>query len=340
MAEERYSCEYLESGLSFYFDRITACGVTHHQTGMPLLARYAGGPLPIEKIATQRAEIHRENQNGGHAACRSCPNLVRRIWPAPKPGSIRWLGLTHFNGCNIACDYCWLQWAENSPRLSRENRRVGYDVTPVVRQLIEDGMLASDATVDWGGGGEPTIMPEFDAVFCMLAQTGVTQWLHTNAVRLPEPVRAHAVDFGRLRVLCSVDSGTPETYRAIKKNDQFERVWKHLAFYHRHGAMVVAKYIMQENNCDRTNLKRFIQRAREAKVDVVLPDIDLRFPDPKREIIEALAFLRYEAVRACLPLQFGSTGVNSAPEFDVEKRVDVAFHRIWHSEQSLKSRGA
>jgi sulfatase maturation enzyme AslB (radical SAM superfamily) len=219
VAQERYSCEYLESGLAFYFDRITACGVVHHQTGSPLPAYYAGGPLPVDEIAANRATIHCENQIGGHAACRSCPNLVRRIWP--DPGVIRWLGLTHFHSCNLACDYCPLQWAENSPKLSREYRRVAlYDVTSVIRQLIDEGMLASDATIDWGGGGEPTIMPEFDTVFRLLAQNGATQWLHTNAVRLPEPVRKHEVDFGRLRVICSVDAGTSETYRAIKAKDQ------------------------------------------------------------------------------------------------------------------------
>ena len=323
MAEERYSCEYLESGLAFYFDRITACGVTHHQTGMPLLAYYAGGSLPVEEIAANRAKIHLENQNGAHAACRLCPNLVRRVWHASEDGVIRWLGLTHFNGCNLACDYCWLQWAANSPRLSRYNRRVAaYDVTPVVRQLIDEGILASDATVDWGGGGEPTTMPEFDRVFCLLAQNGATQWLHTNAVRLPEPVLRREVDFGRLRVICSVDSGTPETYRAIKEKDQFERVWENLTFYRQHGAMVAAKYIVQGNNCDRVNLKGFVHRARKAKVDLILPDIDLRFPDPKQEIIEALAFLCYRAFRAGLQFQFGSTGVNSAPELGVKKRVE------------------
>jgi sulfatase maturation enzyme AslB (radical SAM superfamily) len=340
VTEERYSCEYLESGLSFYFDRITACGVTHHQTGAPLLARYAGGPLPVEEIAAKRAVIHYENQNGGHAACRSCPNLVRRIWPEPKVGVIRWLGLTHFNGCNIACDYCWLQWAENSPRRSRANRRVAaYDVTSVVRELIEEGMLASDATIDWGGGGEPTIMPEFDTVFRLLAQAGVTQWLHTNAVRLPEPVRSCEIDFTRLHIVCSIDSGTPETYRAIKKKDQFERVWEHLAFYRQHGAMVVAKYIVQENNCDRVNLKRFIRYARKAKVNLVLPDIDLRFPEPKQQIIEAIAFLRYAAFRAGLHIQIGSTGLNSAPEFGVEKRVDEALNHVWYEEEKVRKLG-
>src|SRR6476646_8694578 len=48
MAQERYSCEYLESGLAFYFDRITACAVVHQQTVSPLLAYYAGGPLPVD----------------------------------------------------------------------------------------------------------------------------------------------------------------------------------------------------------------------------------------------------------------------------------------------------
>jgi hypothetical protein len=118
------SCRYLESGLSFYSDKIAACGVVHHGTGTPRLASYTGGPFPLEEVALRRAELIKINQIGCESVCRGCPNLIRRVWPKPN-GKIDWLGITHFNACNNACDYCWLQWAENGRGRPNHNGRSG-----------------------------------------------------------------------------------------------------------------------------------------------------------------------------------------------------------------------
>jgi pyruvate-formate lyase-activating enzyme len=323
----RKSCLYLESGMSFYADRITACGVVHHGTGCPTLALYEGGPFPAREIARKREEIMRENQADGHSACRDCPYLESRDWPDSE-ASIRWLGITHFNGCNLACSYCWLQWADNSPRLSPDHRTRPYEVKGLIEDFIASGVLATDAVVDWGGGGEPTLMPEFDDVFALLSSHGITQWLHTNAIRLPEPARASDFDFTKLNILCSVDAGSRQTYRQLKGRDGLEDVWENLAHFRSSGAKVVTKYIVTPENCSRKEIEEFVGRAARAGMEIIQPDIDLRYPAPDRSIIEGLAFLLFAAAQAKIPVQFGSTGVHSALEYRVEEQARRVFESL------------
>jgi|HubBroStandDraft_1064217.scaffolds.fasta_scaffold64321_3 radical SAM family protein len=325
-AWDHTSCRYLESGLSFYSDKVTACGVVHHGTGTPELAPYTGGPIPLEEIADRRAELIRKNQVGCESVCRNCPNLVRKVWPK-RSGKIDWLGITHFNGCNNACDYCWLQWAENG-RGKPNHPSKSYAIIPAIDQLVSRGLLAADAIVDYGGGGEPTLMPEFDELLGRFTRCGAEQWLHTNCVRMPEPVAQGKLDLGKVHVVCSVDSGTPGTYLLLKQRDYFLKVWANLEIYLDRGALVIAKYIMQGNNCSRRDIEGFIQHAYGGGISLLQWDIDLRFPDPSPQIIDGLAYLHHLARAKGLSLTPANIGLKSANREEVISRIESACRAL------------
>jgi pyruvate-formate lyase-activating enzyme len=314
-------CRYLERGLSFSYHTVRACAIIHHGRGSPVLAEYTGGPLPLEEIQSKRAEIQRANENDGYPECRLCPHLNDVADPPASEPSIDWLGITHFIRCNIECDYCWLQWAEWSPRQSQEKRVQLYDVAPAILELIEGGLLAPDAVIDWGGGGEPTIMPEFDDLLARLDAHGTTQWIHTNAVHLPAPIRLGTLDGSRLQVLCSVDAGTAATYERLKGVDRFEAVWRNLATYQSAGAALTLKYLVEEGNTDAGETAAFVERCRALGVKSVVSDIDHRYPDPTPRILRALARLQEQSRRAGIYSVYGSTGARSALEFSVGRRV-------------------
>jgi pyruvate-formate lyase-activating enzyme len=317
------SCEYLQGGLALRYGTVAACGVIHHDRGTPVLGEYRGGPLPVEDLLRQREQI----KHGSDPACAECPYLVERSWAVP-PRPVTWLGITHFNYCNIECEYCWLQWADYSPRASGAVPEQPYPILPVVRQLIDEKLLAHDAVIDWGGGGEPTIMPDFEASFELLYEHGTTQWLHTNAVRIPRCIDTGRFEPGRLRVLCSVDAGFATTYRAIKRRDHFESVLTNLAAYVRAGAHVAAKYIMLPNNCSTLEIDEFVERIRWVGVGEVLGDLDHRFPDSDARIIEALGYMWYACQRVHIPFRLGSTGLNHNRESGVAERVDERYTAV------------
>jgi sulfatase maturation enzyme AslB (radical SAM superfamily) len=310
------SCEYLRGGLALRYGTVAACGVIHHDRGTPVLGEYRGGPLPIEELLQRRSEI----EDGSHPSCTDCPYLSERTWSEPSR-PVTWLGITHFNYCNIECEYCWLQWAEYSPRAPGAVAEKPYPILPVIRQLIGANLLAHDAVIDWGGGGEPTIMPDFEPSFELLHAHGTAQWLHTNAVKIPRCIETARFDRGRLRVLCSVDAGRARTYREIKKRDHFETVLTNLAAYARAGAHVAAKYIAVEANSSTQEIDEFIERVRWIGVKEVLGDLDHRSPDASPKVVDALGYLWYACRRARIPFQLGSTGLHHNPESGVDERV-------------------
>lgn len=248
---------------------------------------------------------------------------------AKPPEHLTWLGISHLNVCNLECEYCWLQWAENSPRRQSGAAVGGYPVLEHIVALYKAGRINSSTVIDWGGGGDPTLMTDFAESVAFLARHGICQWIHTNAVKLSPRLLEPDVDLDKVGVLCSIDAGFPHTYKAIKRRDRLDEVWYHLTALRRRGAVVVAKYIVTDRNCDDAELVEFVRRARAAEVSQIDLDIDHRHPEPKTQIIAALTRLKWLALASPgMKVRVGSTGINSCPERNVEGLVDEAFRAL------------
>lgn len=313
-------CRYLAGGLAFRYGTVASCGVVHHGRGTPVLLDYNGGPLPIDELLEQRRAI----SDGSHPSCTGCPNLGE-VHEADYP--VTWLGVTHFNFCNVSCTYCWLSTASYSPRNTGQAEKP-YRILPIVKTLIEKKMLAPDAIVDWGGGGEPTLMPDFDDSFDILDAHGCVQWLHTNATRMPPRARRGQLSRERVRVLCSLDCGRRETYQKIKLKDLFERVCENLATYCANGAYVAIKYLMAEENCTFEEIEHCLSLMKQWGAAEFVPDIDYDKPDPSEAIVRGLAYAKMRCQQLEIPFQLGSTGVNSGLEYLVHRRVENEYYRL------------
>lgn len=210
---EFYSCRYLEGGLSFSFGDARACAVVQNGRGRPILATLSDeDAISIPALMERKAEIRAENQRDGHAACKGCPHLKLQDWGLQN-GLLDWIGITNYVICNVLCTYCWLNYADYSPmRDTRRRKAQKYRIGPVIDQVLDHGLLKQEAIIDWGGGGEPTLNPDFDS--------------------------------GTLRILCSLDAGTRETYARIKQRDRFDRVVTNLRRYIERGAVVVPKFLV------------------------------------------------------------------------------------------------
>ncbi len=317
----RYSCRYLEGGLSFAYNQIKTCAIRHHGRGAPNLMEYKGGELSYDLLQEKKDEIKKANCGEGHPACIGCPELEKKVWPK-KEYLYDWIGITHYIVCNVQCNYCWLQWADWSPRnQDKHPPPQHYDISEIINHFIDNNQLSPDSIIDWGGGGEPTLMKEFDSLFQKFLEYGPIQWIHTNAVRLPKILRHEDLDLSRVKILCSIDCGTPEAYVKMKVKNAFEDVWNNLRRYKELGATVVLKYIMLEENCDNENILGFMTQANTLDNALILTDIDYRFPNPSNNIIEGLKKMHSVASSLNIRVQYGSTGARSALEYEVESKI-------------------
>jgi len=255
--------------------------------------------------------------------------LERKLWPKPT-GLIEWIGITHFNGCNNACDYCWLQWADNGrgrPKFPANS----YGILAAIEQLVDRGLITARTIIDFGGGGEPSIAPDFDQLFEQFVRRGLEVWLHTNSVRISPVVLAGQLELRSVHVVCSVDSGTRETYQNVKQRDHFEQVWANLRAYKAAGAQVLVKYIMQSNNCSPQDIEAFMARIRESGILSVLWDIDQRYRNPASEVIMGLAHLHHLCRNERISLLPANIGLNPEDGEEINARIQVACRFFEHS---------
>jgi cyclic pyranopterin phosphate synthase len=135
----------------------------------------------------------------------------------PFDRQVRDLRLSVTDRCNFRCTYCMpsegMAWLPRSELLSYE------ELARIARICVErwgfDGIRVT--------GGEPTVRAHLPRLFEMLRPLGVDLAMTTNGVRLPELAHDLA-EAGLDRVNVSLDTLHPETFRALTRRDELDRV--------------------------------------------------------------------------------------------------------------------
>ncbi len=318
---EYWSCPWIEAGIVFGSIGMHACCVGHHNDRgwVPLLMDFRGGKLPLEEVVESRKSIVAANQRPGHhPRCHGCKALEKRHWK--KTGyKFHFLGISHFTRCNVRCYYCYV----NKDRFQHVSEP--YKLSPVLADMLREGHLSPAAVTHWGGG-EPTILPEFNEMFSLLAEWGNFQYLNTNGVVLSRMVCDRLPMIGA-QVTISVDSGTGRTYRRIKGVDAFDRVWRNLSEYAKAGGeKVVAKIVLTKHNY--REVIKFVDKAEKAGVRSLLADVDAWETQLADAIVDAAALLAYQCKARGLRFHCTAPGSANFPEHRWEARVVEAYGRL------------
>jgi cyclic pyranopterin phosphate synthase len=140
---------------------------------------------------------------------------VPLVDPFARP--VRDLRISITDRCNFRCTYCMpaegMQWLDRSDLLTYEEQ------ARVARVCVERwGFDAVRVT-----GGEPTLRAHLARLFELLRPLPVDLSMTTNGVRLPELAHDLAAA-GLRRVNVSLDSLRPDTFLALTRRDQLDRV--------------------------------------------------------------------------------------------------------------------
>jgi len=173
----------------------------------------------------------------------------------------------HRHLCNCRCVYCTL-WQKPSQ---------GYSILPALKSLWQQQVLSKDCFFSWGGG-EPSILREFEEASRWVLDQGFQQYIHTNALRY-SPTIADILADGKGGINVSLDSANPETYKAVKGVDGFARVTENLRRYVDVAAdsgAVHVKYIIFALNNDLDAISAFFDLCRDLGVTDVQFSFDFR----------------------------------------------------------------
>ncbi|MEI7473153.1 MAG: radical SAM protein [bacterium] len=285
--KEFYSCSILEDGLSFDRIGVTMCCCSFDKSGEGIIP-YNGGELPIQKILERKEKIRQLNQTPERSNnCRGCGNLTLKKWRENKY-LFNKLTITHTAHCQLKCFYCY----NSDEGFVSENFGQVYNLFPVIKELYENKQLSPDSFIFWGGG-EPTILKEFEELIDFFNTEGnFRQRLNTNGVKLSEYLSNHPLKEGS-DMTCSVDSATRETYHKIKGVDCSDKVWSNLEKYAKLQPAFTVKYIVMQENLHEVEL--FAKRAKSIGIKRVMYDLNHKASEQNDEVINAVVTL----IRLC-----------------------------------------
>jgi organic radical activating enzyme len=311
------SCRHIERGLVFFLHSVTACCGNTHKLGMPTVVAPFTGDISAEALIAGRNRIIDRHKRGEVVPeCEGCAHLQEDEW-GPKnlsPYLVDEVTVQNFTSCQIRCNYCYTVFApELATPLSKAPR-----ILRTFERLIAENHLAPNATVRFSGG-EPTISPEFDQILTVLINHGVRCIVHTNAVKLSDAIMT-ALRRGEVELVLGVDAASVAVYKAIKKMNYNEKVWKNVAAYCAARLpnsinRVWVKFIFCIENYQEA--AHFVQRAAEAGATHVYYDFDASRKDPTKpragiglpeETADYAALLCHECTRRGIVVEFAQGG--------------------------------
>ena len=217
-----YSCPWIEHGLVFFKYKLGICCNCGHEGNAQLLQRnnYVGQKIDWDRIF-QVKDIYRRFHKKGkiHTGCVNCPYLKEDKWD--NTPYIDNLYISHWSDCNSKCIYCY---AANNPEEFKSNySKSRYNILPIIKEMHEKGILRPGGMISFGGG-EPTVLEEFEDLVTYLLDNfywGIR--VHTSGIKY-SPALARAINEIRGYVVVSVDSGSSEVFKKVKRVDAYEKV--------------------------------------------------------------------------------------------------------------------
>ncbi len=260
------SCKKLESGLRFGQEGVSACALGPFQSPIYWSAKEAAAQDISRGMIIEKRKMIFDmlNDDYSETPCKRCQMVYTKKYKDVDFSRLGHIDFSETSLCNIRCDYCYYTKAD---AFNKSN----FDALKILKEFTVDDVVW-DSAVDFGGG-EPTILPNFDDCIDFFKSRGIRVFLYTNAVKFSQAAYDGLVN-GNISWLCvSLDCGTASTYNKTKERNYFARVMDNLFRYveaSRKGAgNVSVKYIFTENNCDDDDVYGFAYAMLALKPDRV-----------------------------------------------------------------------
>ncbi|MBQ9405597.1 MAG: radical SAM protein [Desulfovibrio sp.] len=262
-------CKKLFYDINFEPDAVQPC-CNVHGIRVPRFP-FSGGKLDMASYAAHIVHVVDTLQDSASLVCKGCPELEEVDIGENARVNINFHTVSinmHRHQCNCRCVYCDL-WRHDGS---------SYSILPALQSLWEQHVLYPQCSFSWGGG-EPSILKEFEETSRWILENGYFQYVHTNALR-HSPTVERLLREGRGAVNVSLDSASPDVYRAVKGINDFTRVVEHVRCYAAAAcvpSLVHVKYIIFEKNNSLKEIARFLELCASLNVGVV--QYSLNFKD-------------------------------------------------------------
>lgn len=268
------SCEYVQHGFNVDYEDIKMCCFNCHEGGgrQILIDNYKGEMIDWNKFFKEKRKMRELNKKGIILdRCKGCFFLKEQEWD--DEDYINYMVFNHWTLCNCKCKYCFTN--EQSDFF---NARENYNMYPVIKKLVDMGKVRGGGEIGFGGG-EPTLLPEFEPLLNLLLDAGCDNIrVHSSCVKYSQAIE-RGVKEGKVTLVVSVDSGCEETYTNIKRVNHFNKVWENLARYASNQTenkyKVKTKYIIFPGyNDNKEELDKWFDMTVKSGINSVVLDVE------------------------------------------------------------------
>lgn len=233
------SCKHIEHGITFFSNSVQICCISSHVGGGNIveIPNYNGEPIDWEKLFEKR-KLMRDGLKNGNVPpkCEGCYYLEKQEWN--QNNYLDEVLIGHWTHCNCRCNYCY---TEADKRFF--NTRQSYNILPVIKDMIDKKVLNPNGIITFGGG-EPTILEEFEELVYLLLDYNMKNIrIHSSGIKY-SPAINKGLELGKITLITSIDSSTKETYEKIKQVPCFDKVWENLKIYAKTNGLVRTKYVI------------------------------------------------------------------------------------------------
>lgn len=226
--KEYTSCKWLEYGIHFdAWGLYHCCMFSHSEANKYPVSRIKPDLTYDFKDFFKKKTSDRKNQRMGiiNKRCTGCFCLENKKWE--RDNKIRKIAISTNTTCNAKCIYCTSEEQQNYL-----NKRPDIPILKFIKHLINIKQLAAGCEIEFGGG-EPTIMKEFEELTQLfLENCNTIIKIHSSGIKYSETIEK-ALEKDRCELVISVDSGERNLYKKIKRTDSFDTVWKNISKYYK-----------------------------------------------------------------------------------------------------------
>lgn len=262
LMKKSWSCYDLQNSLFLAPDEIRTCCKRYFYKGKMKgdVVLLKGGDqdeflFSTEDIRNAKQRLHLEINRNNAPDCEGCPFLKFEEWGRPLEFGVKYLSLEYHSICNMRCTYC-------SPTYYG-GKKQAYNVSHTIESLGVGHALDQCEYLVWGGG-EPTLDDGFARLAPLLGlyAPSVCQRVITNATKFT-PELAAMMSKDQAFIVVSLDAGTDETFRRIRKFNSYGKVLANVRRYLSASASnTILKYIALDDNFSSKERLAFVERMK------------------------------------------------------------------------------
>jgi len=276
LKKDKYlNCHFMKHSIHFFYDEIRACCT--NIPGPVFYPDYKDEAVDWNYIYNERKRLVKQinsffEKESCPSCCKGCCEIDSYYTNTPVEKFDNKIEKMYFHNhmsCNAKCTYCTYGYIERGYR---------YRVLPLVKSLIEKEILSRNAQV-YMSGGEITISPEFEELLSTLLNYLYSQIeILTSGIKYCKSIEQAFVQ-NKCKLVISLDSAVPETYKKIKQVDCFNKVVENIKNYIEASDNaknnITMKYILVDGVNDNINeISGFITLVKSLGINNIRMDFD------------------------------------------------------------------